>query len=323
MPIIDLHCDTISEIHKKKLSLSSNNLAVDVNKLKEGNYMLQVFAIFVNTKKVMNPYKECIDIINTLFFELNNSKDINLVLSYEDIINNYKSNLISSLVAIEDAQVLMGRIENLYALYESNVRMICLNWNYPNCVGYPNYMKFLNDKSDSKTPNCELGLTEFGFQVVKEMNRLKMIIDVSHLSDKGFWDVISTTTKPIVASHSNSRYICNHVRNLSDEMIIALNKNKGVMGLNYYPEFLNDNYQQGISTIEELIKHIKHIKEIASIDVIALGSDFDGFSDEITLNNASMLNELISCMKTHGFHQDEIEKITYRNALRVLKSILS
>ena len=102
-------------------------------------------------------------------------------------------------------------------------------------------MYTLDSKPDFKTPNINDGLTEFGIQMVKEMNKLGMIIDVSHLSDKGFYDVINTTTKPIVASHSNARGACNHVRNLTDDMIIKLHQNGGVMGMNFCADFLNED----------------------------------------------------------------------------------
>ena len=149
-----------------------------------------------------------------------------------------------------------------------------------------------------------------------------MIIDVSHLSDRGFWDVINTSTKPIVASHSNCRSICKHVRNLTDEMIIALNKNGGIMGMNYCNEFLDNDPQIGRRTIECLIKHIKYIKKLVGVDVIALGSDFDGINNNIELKDASLLTKLVDALYANGFTKEEIDKITYKNALRVFQEVL-
>ena len=168
--------------------------------------------------------------------------------------------------------------------------MICLNWNYVNGVGYPNYGK-INDNGipDFITPNTSDGLTKFGFEMIKKMNELGIIIDVSHLSDKGFWDCINTSTKPIVASHSNARGLCKHVRNLTDEMIVALHKNGGVMGMNYCAAFLSDDEEEGRNTIKMTVEHIKYIKNLVGVDVIALGSDFDGIDPNIELSNASLI----------------------------------
>ena len=158
--------------------------------------------------------------------------------------------------------------------------------------------------------------------MVKEMNKLGMIVDVSHLSDKGFWDVINTSTKPIVASHSNARGVCKNVRNLTDEMIIALHKNGGVMGMNYCADFMDVDPEIGKNTIDCTIKHIKYIKELVGVDVIALGSDFDGIDPNIEIKDASLMPRLVERLKEEGFTEEEIEKITYKNALRVFKANL-
>ncbi len=201
--------------------------------------------------------------------------------------------------------------------------MICLNWNFINGVGHPNYGKFNADGiPDFITPNTNEGLTLFGFEMVKKMNELGMIVDVSHLSDKGFWDVINTSKNPIIASHSNARSVCKHVRNLDDDMIKALHKNGGIMGMNYCAAFLNDDEEIGRSTIKCTIEHMKYIKELVGVDVIALGSDFDGIDPNIELKDASLMTLLIDEMKKEGFTEEEIDKITYKNALRVFKEVL-
>ena len=200
--------------------------------------------------------------------------------------------------------------------------MICLNWNFINGVGHPNFNYIEGQKPDFKTPNTTLGLTEYGFSMVKEMNRLGMIVDVSHLSDKGFYDVINTTTKPIVASHSNSRSVCNHVRNLTDDMIIKLHENGGVMGMNFCKAFLDEDENIGYNTIDCVIKHMKYIKNLVGVDVISFGSDFDGIEPDIELKDASLMPKLIERMKEEGFTEEEIEKICYLNFLRVCKANL-
>ena len=124
------------------------------------------------------------------------------------------------------------------------------------------------------------------------------------------------------ASHSNARGACNHVRNLTDEMIIALHKNGGVMGMNYCASFLNEDEEVGKNTIDEVIRHMKYIKNLVGVDVIALGSDFDGIDPDIELSDASKMPMLVEKMRNSGFTEEEIAKITHLNFLRVAKEIL-
>lgn len=327
--LFDLHCDTIGVIHTNKIknnkpiSLNKSDLQIDSKKLQAANYFAQCFAMFIYYKGLENPYQACIDMINTYNEEIEKNDIFSKALSYDDLINNHKNNKISSILTIEEGGVCNSSLDNLQTFYDLGVRMICLNWNFKNGVGHPNYGKFNSDGiPDFITPNLTEGLTPFGFEMVKKMNELGMIVDVSHLSDKGFWDVIRTSNKPIVASHSNARSICKHVRNLDDDMIIALNKNGGVMGMNYCAAFLNDNEEKGKNTIKCVIEHIKYIKALVGVDVIALGSDFDGIDPNIEMKDASLMPLLISQLEKEGFTKEEIDKITYKNALRVFKQNL-
>lgn len=327
MGILDLHCDTIGVIYQEKkkgsnISLKKNNLQIDIEKLKNGNYFAQCFAMFV-WYKVDNPYQVCKDMIEVFYQELNKNDELSLALSYKDLVNNSLNNKISAILTIEEGGVVDCSIDKLVEFYNLGVRMICLNWNFDNGIGHNNYGLIKEDgKPDFTIPNTENGLTQFGFEMVKKMNELGMVVDVSHLSDKGFWDVINTSTKPIMASHSNARAICKHVRNLTDDMIIALNKNGGVMGMNYCNSFMDNDEIKGKNTIDCTIRHMKHIKDLVGVDVIALGSDFDGIDPDIELKDASMYQSLVCRMREEGFTDEEIEKITYKNALRVFEASL-
>lgn len=327
MGIIDLHCDTIGVLYQKHktgqpLRLEDSALQIDTNKLIAGDYYAQCFAMFVYYE-VENPFEVCIEMIDLFYEELKKSETIRLALTYEDILKNHENQKISALLTIEEGGVTKSNLVYLRTFYRLGVRMICLNWNFENGVGYPNYGAYdASGKPDYRTPNTEKGLTEYGFSMVREMNRLGMIIDVSHLSDKGFWDVIHTTVKPIVASHSNARGVCGHVRNLTDEMIIALHENGGVMGMNYCADFMDDDPKQGENTIACTIRHIRYIKNLVGVDVIALGSDFDGIDPNIELKDASFLPRLVQALREDDFTEEEIDKITYKNALRVFQAVL-
>lgn len=320
---IDLHCDTIMALMQKNDSeLKNAKLQINIEKLIAGGCYLQCFAMFVYYKNC-NPFEKCMEMIDRYYLEIEKNNEYILpAFSYQDILNNHRNGKISSLLTIEEGGVTNCNLAFLRNFYRLGVRMICLNWNFINGVGHPNFMYTLDSKPDFKTPNINDGLTEFGIQMVKEMNKLGMIIDVSHLSDKGFYDVINTTTKPIVASHSNARGACNHVRNLTDDMIIKLHQNGGVMGMNFCADFLNEDESKGKNTIDEVIRHMKYIKNLVGVDVISLGSDFDGIDPDIELKSADLMPLLINKMKEEGFTNEEIDKICYLNFLRVAKEVL-
>lgn len=317
MKYIDLHCDTITLLKWQKKHLKDNLNQININNLITGNNLLQCFAIFVNLKKTNNPFIDCLKYIDYYYQELDlNSDIIKPVYNLNDFYENQKNNKISALLTLEEGSVVNNDLELLNIFYRLGVRMICLNWNYENGIGYPNFKN-----KDYKTPNTINGLTLFGINMIKRMNELGIIIDVSHLSDKGFYDCLKHSTKPIVASHSNSRTICNHTRNLTDKMIIDLYHNGGVMGMNFCAEFLSEI--NGEDTISNIIKHIKHIKNIASIDVVAIGTDFDGINPNIDLSDASKMPELFKAMADEGFTKEEIEKVAYKNFIRVMEANLN
>lgn len=327
MKIIDLHCDSIIHLMQNNDSLYNKKGHINLKKLQQGDYMLQCFAMFVNIKKVNDPYDYCKKMIQKYYENLNQYNHIiKPVYNYQDIIDNNEQGLISALLTIEEGAVLKGSIKKLYEFYNLGVRMITITWNYPNELGYPNID---NNKINKDTSYKEIqsmietkkGLTTKGIKIIKEMEKLGMILDVSHLGDKGLKDVLKHTKKPFIASHSNARTICDFPRNLSDELLIEMKKRNCLIGINYCPNFLKE--QSNKMEITDVIKHIKYLKELIGIDYIALGSDFDGIEGELELKDASYLPLLIEKLKEAGFKNEEIEKITHQNALRLFKEVLN
>ena len=318
MPYIDMHCDTITRLlsdeqNGQEASLRHNNLHVDLQKLKSGDCLIQNFAIFTSVKQVEDPLVYALKAIDKYKREMCANQDlIKPILRFDDI-DNTKLN---ALLTIEDASIIKGDLALLNILYDLGVRMLGLNWNYITDIGYPN-INCEDNALDITKVDKENGLTAFGKYVVKKAQRLGMIVDVSHLSDKGFWDVYNISDKPFVASHSNTRSICNVARNLDDEMISALNYRRGVMGLNFCEDFISKT-----GSIEDLVAHVLHIKKVSGLDVLALGSDFDGIPNRKELKDASQMNELQRALKDNGLTTEEIDKIFYRNALRVYEEIL-
>jgi membrane dipeptidase len=221
---------------------------------------------------------------------------------------------------MEDGFFLEGKIKNLEHFYNRGLRMICLNHNVENGIGNPNYGKRdKNGTPDWVTRNKDTGLTDFGFELVDKMNQLGMVIDLSHMSDKGFYDAIKASKKPVITSHSNSNKVHSSLRNLTDDMLYKLADNGGITGLCFAPNFLGKNLTQQNEIIENLILHADHIKNLIGIDHLAFGSDFDG----VTLPfDCSVYPSIIHAFEKHGYTTDELEKLTYLNALRVFKENL-
>lgn len=323
--IFDLHCDTIWKISEAKekgeeIRLKKSYLQVDEEKLIKGNYFAQCFAIYI-PNQYPDPFKRCLQGIKIYNQQIEQSHNLAPVYHYSDFEKNAKNGKISAVLTMEDGCPIGESFDNLYALHRRGVRMICLLHNLANPIGNPNFRRYFSDGSPDKTiANMTTGLTEFGCTLVKEMNKLGIVIDVSHLSDKGFYDVIQLSERPIMASHSNARSICRHIRNLTDDMLYKLAENGGVTGINYANHFMHDNEVIGRNTSECALRHIRYIKKKIGIDHIALGSDFDGIDPDIEISDASKIHLIIAALEKNGFSIDEIEKITYKNALRVFKA---
>ncbi len=312
MKIIDWHCDTILEIYDKNENLFENSLSIDISKLREGNVLGQFFALFVNLDKFKNAFEYCNILLNVFDREIiKNKEHISLVTSYDEMIKTNKENKIAAFLAIEEGGALEGKIENLQYFYDKGVRLITLTWNYENEIGYPNIYTRDGIKNE--------GLKPFGEEVVYRMNELGMIVDVSHLSDEGFYKVANLSKYPFVASHSNSREMTNHSRNLKDDMIKILSEKGGLMGLNFCPPFLGEDK---MSKISNMVRHIKHMYNVGGIDVIALGSDFDGITRNLEVDTAGEWYKLIDALLKSGFNEKDIDKITYENSLRIIKDIM-
>lgn len=320
MKYVDMHCDTITKLYKQSGNLSDNDMHIDINKLKKGECLLQNFAIFTNLANEDSNFTKAS--IDYYYSQLELNKDsIRPVYKYEDILNNENNGYINAMLTLEEGSVVDKDLNNLNWFYDKGVRMITLTWNYPNGIGYPNIDLSVEHNNDPTYDfNTKDGLTDFGIEYVKRCNELGIIIDVSHLSDKGFYDVCNYSDKPFVASHSNARSVCKAGRNLTDDMIKMLAQKGGVTGLNYCSAFI-DNDDQNFTTIEGMVKHINHIVNIGGIDCVGLGSDFDGIENGLEIKGASGVQLLYKELKKY-YSEDDIEKIFYKNVLRVYSKCL-
>lgn len=329
MKVIDMHCDTISELYERKVngkscSILKNDCHIDLERMKKGDYCLQNFALFTELKKRERPFEYCMELLDLFYTELEAYPDmIGIVMSYQDILKNRNEGRMSAMLTIEEGGVCQGKLAFLRNFYRLGVRMMTLTWNHKNELASPNRIWVENEEAFFE-PDTEHGLTETGILFVEEMERLGMIIDLSHLSDAGIYDVFQYTQKPLVASHSNARSIASNPRNLTDDMIRKLADRGGVTGINYCADFLY-NWKRGessISRVEDMVKHIKHLKKVGGIHCIGLGSDFDGIGGNLEMRSPEDLPLLEDFMRKEGFSGTEIEAVFFGNVLRVYKEIL-
>ena len=331
-----MHCDTLSEIWRGNAqSLAHNGLCVDLERLKKAGAKTQFFACFVNpagsgsdvwerawknvlgmTELARSSEGEQLHFIREAG-EVEGGNPINPVCPP---VPEQEFSGIKGILTVEEGGVLNGKMERLDELYRRGIRLITLTWNYENCIGSPN----------SLDPQVmERGLKPFGIQVVERMNELGMIIDVSHLSDGGFWDCIRCSRTPIVASHSNARSLCSHPRNLTDEMLRALGNKGGVAGVNFYSAFLREKDGTGESVragLEDIVRHMRRMMDQAGEDAVALGTDFDGFETEALpekIRGVQDMDLLWEAMKRSGITSRQIDKIAYGNVSRIMKEVFS
>lgn len=320
MKLMDMHCDTISRLLEleeagKPEELRENSGHLDLVKMKKGGYRSQNFALFVELKRPEDPLLTAMKLTDLFYIELERNQDIlGLARNIQELEENERAGKMSAFLTIEEGGVCKGSLAALRDFYRLGVRMMTLTWNYENELGFPNTM--------NETPDT--GLKPAGFAFVEEMERLGIVIDVSHLSDQGFYDVCRCTKKPFVASHSNARALCPHSRNLTDDMLRLLGERGGVAGINFATNFLDPAAVRGqsISRIEDMTAHMKHIANTAGIESVGLGTDYDGIGGTVEIADASGMQRLAEGMERAGFTASEIEKICWRNVERIYREVL-
>ena len=328
MKVWDLHCDTLSELRKaehagRPKSFAQNDLHIDLEKLQKGDYLLQCFAAFVN----LGDKTPGADPLVTALEEIDQFKRIMAaypekiapVYTAADIRKNAEAGKISGLLTVEEGGCCKGSLGVLRRMYELGVRMMTLTWNHDNELAAPQA-----NPGGPLAAQTQRGLTETGFAFLAEMERLHMIVDVSHLSDRGFWDIAEHSTRPFAASHSNCRALAPHCRNLTDEMIRVMAEKGGLVGLNYCSGFLDDQPRPELcrSTTALMARHAAHFKQVGGIEIIGLGSDFDGIGGKLEMGDCSKLPLLAEALRKEGFTEDEVEQIFFRNAQRFFEENL-
>lgn len=304
--IFDLHCDTLSEIYNSKETLFSNTRAVSIDKFSGFEKKAQIFAIWSDDKKTEDEaYVNFLHTATEFKTQVEeNSEYIDLCTTKEELEASQNAGRISAILSVEDAKLLSGDISRLERLYETGVRVLTLGWKGHSCV--------------CGAYDTDDGLTEFGFEVLKACEDMGIIIDVSHLSEKSFWDVAGKATKPFIASHSNSHILCDHRRNLTDVQLRTIVSSGGICGINLVGKHLAKRLpgEKALDPSEVLgavCSHIEHFSSIAP-ESICLGLDLDGTDPLAGLESVDKTPMLFEALTNRGMDENQAENIFYNNA---------
>jgi len=323
--VVDTHCDTLkcltpeftrvtgsmwADRSKVGMGVRSDLGHVDLPRLREGGVDCQVFAIS-SARNRTPPYalRTALDMIDVFYRECERNLDaVQPVYSHDDILESAEAGRVAAMLSIEGADVIEGRISMLSVFHRLGVRMVGLVHSLRNLLA--------DGVGDARTGG---GLSELGVQAIEELDRLGMIIDVSHINDRGFWDVVDIAKGPIIASHSNSRAVCSHPRNMTDDMIKALAERGGVLGMNFAPAFVHPTNP----CVSTLVDHIDHIFDLVGPENVGLGSDFDGIpSTPVGLEDVTRMPNITEELIERGYGKEDLKKILGLNHLRVIKKII-
>lgn len=302
-PVFDSHCDTAYELWRRHETLDATSCCIDMEQMQQFSPCAQFFAFC--TYAGMNLGYSCEQLLYEPYAYFMNQlrahgEQMRLSISGADYHKAVSENKIAVFLSLEGAEGIACDPERLEELRSMGFTMVNLTWNANNSL------------AGAAAQNGD-GLSEKGKVFVKEAQRLGMIIDVSHISDKAFWDIIDITEKPIVASHSNSRRLCDHCRNLTDEQFLAICQTGGYVGINLYSAFLTG---KSIATYEDVFAHIDHFMELGDQNHVALGGDLDG-CDHLPKGFGGYRDykKLASLLERKGYSLEMIQNI-YCNTIK-------
>lgn len=306
IPYFDTHCDTVYHGVKEDYHLRRNHKHIDLERLAQFDKAVQCFAIFNTVKNAPAGGMFALTLEEEAYFrrELAENTDIAAVCrTTDDIRKANAEGKVAAVLTIEGSELLNCDPEKIEWADEKGVRAISLTWNHPNFIAGTN----LHETSR--------GLNDLGREFVRRCQEKDILVDVSHCSDVAFWDLMKITTKPILASHSNSRVLCNHSRNLTDDMFRAICETGGVVGLNYYAKFIHET--DG-TDMEAFLRHFDHFLELGGAKHIGLGSDLDGCNPLAGgMTGVQDVPKLYNALKERGYDDALLEDIFYNNFMRI------
>jgi membrane dipeptidase len=308
--ICDLHCDTaINLADGKGIGGQQAKSQVAPEKLTAGGIGLQVYACWVSPKyRHRKAWDRARQLIAAVKKEISDHpSELMLVSDKKSWQECRKNNKVGIMLAVEGGHVLDGDISRLDSLYDQGGRILTLTWNNSN--------QFATSAYSAHKTGLDKGLTPLGRKLIARADKLGMHIDLSHSSEKTFWDVLKTSKRPPLLSHSCVKFLNGHFRNASDRQIQAVSEKNGLMGINFCPAFLGDKHKP--VSIENVADQFEYIKELAGTGILAVGSDFDGIRETPEgLDGPDKLPDLLNILRARGFSQKELDDISLNNALR-------
>lgn len=339
--IFDGHNDLLLQIHSGNVTadelgfLGSGGHHIDLIKAQKGGFAGGLFAIFVpdeaDTCFMEEMMAESYDLPlppaldwprsaqvalaqAAILKRLERQGPLKICRTAADIRTSMQSGIMAAVMHMEGAEAIDPDFHTLEVLHSAGLRSLGLVWSRPTIYGHGVPFRF------PSSPDTGPGLTAEGIRLVKKCNELKILIDLSHLNEAGFWDVASHSSRPLVATHSNAHALCPHSRNLTDRQLHAIRDSDGMVGLNFAVAFLRDDGRMDADTpVAKMIEHLVYLIEQLGEDRVGLGSDFDGATVPAAIRDLSGLPVLRDAMKAHGFDDQLMAKLCHGNWLRVLE----
>jgi membrane dipeptidase len=332
--VIDTHNDITSAITDDGFDMGAKDTSgknqTDIPRMKEGGLDADFFAIYVAAKyaKEGGAARRALDMIDGVYEQARrHPESLEMAFTSDDIRRIHKTGKTASLMGIEGGHAIEDSLSALRQFYRLGVRYMTLT--HTNTNNWADSAGGINNPAEKRHG----GLSDFGREVVREMNRLGMMVDVSHVADDTFQDVIETTQAPVIASHSSCRALTNVPRNLTDDMLKALAQNRGVVMINFYNGFINTEYARpgapapakppNAATMEMLIQHFEHAIKVAGIDHVGIGSDFDGVDGMLPggMEDVSKLPAITYELLKRGYSDADVKKVLGGNMLRVMAEV--
>jgi membrane dipeptidase len=335
LPILDGHNDTLLELGPgddgRSFFVRSDRGHLDLPRAREGNLGGGLFAIFVDSDQPESPDQADIEALTSQPIELGYARQVTIsvmarlyrleaesggqlqvVRSADQVSDCLARGVLAAVMHLEGAEAIDPGLDSLYVFYQAGLRSLGLVWSRPNAFGHGVPFRF------PESPDTGPGLTDAGLALVHACNELGILVDVSHLNEKGFWDVARISDAPLVATHSGAHAMCPSTRNLTDRQLDAIGERGGLVGVNFHVGFVRSDGQEDPDTpISDIIRHIDYIARRIGVDHVAFGSDFDGATMPRELGDAAGLPKLVAALRTAGYAQADLAEITHENWLRI------
>ncbi len=329
--VIDTHNDVTSPMTDEGYDLgapdTSGKIQTDIPRMKEGGLDAEFFAIYVDRKyaKESGSARRALDLIDSVYEQARrHPQSLEMAFGTADIRRIHRAGKIAALMGIEGGHAIEDSLPALRQFYKLGVRYMTLT--HTNTNNWADSAGGIGNPPEKRHG----GLSDFGKEVVREMNRMGMMVDISHVADETFFDCIETSESPLIASHSSCRALTNVPRNLTDEMLKALAKNGGVVMINFYNGFINTDYARPgapmpaqsakTATFDMLIAHFEHAIKVAGIGHVGIGSDFDGVDGMLPpgMEDVSKLPNITYELLKCGYSDADVKKVLGENLLRVM-----